>query len=143
MVTYGWNADIGSVSLADPLFLGLRVTLKSLPVQIIEAFNANDLQAIRSLFEHHPAEKRAYTFCAGGTWLHYAAGRTDAGAVELLLALGMDVNILDRNAERTPLVDAASGGRVEIVQCLLERGAVMNTEASISNPMMACIAGYA
>lgn len=118
------------------------MTTKSLSVQIIEAFEANDLEVVRWLFEQHPVEKQAFTFFAGGTWLHYAARKSSVEAVELLLGLGIDVNILDRSAERTPLVDAASGGRVEIVRYLLDCGAVMNTEASISNPMIACITGY-
>lgn len=118
------------------------MTGKSLPALMIDAIKANDIRSIHSLFEAHPESKTYFTPFAGGTWLHYAAGRGQLEIVKLLLSLGMDVNGLDRQGERTALVDAASFGWVEVVQHLLDQGAVMDTGASISNPLLACIAGY-
>lgn len=113
-----------------------------LPIQMIEAIKTDDVALVRSLFEAHPESKTFFTFFAGGTWLHYVSGRGQLEIVELLLSLGMDINGRDREGERTALVDAASDGRVEVVQYLLDHGADMDASASISNPLFACIAGY-
>jgi uncharacterized protein len=115
---------------------------KSLPVQIAEAINASNVDLLERLFLNSPEEIHAFTFFAGGRWLHYAASKGKLEVVEKLLAMGADVEALDRSAERTALVDACAFGHFEVVQLLLDRGASLDTTASVSSPLFACIAGY-
>lgn len=77
-----------------------------------------------------------------GTWLHHAAREGKLDIVRLLIARGLDVNALDGHGEQTPLARAATAGEIDVVRYLLNHGAVMETGASVSNPMFACIVGY-
>lgn len=115
---------------------------RSLPVQIIEAIDTPDVGALERIFLAYPEEMHAFTFFAGGRWLHYAAWKGNAEIVEKLLEMGADLDGLDRNAERTALCDACASGHLEVARLLLDRGACMDTSASISNPLFACISGY-
>lgn len=110
--------------------------------EISDAIRAKDASETARLFVIYPEQVTAFTPFAGGTWLHYAAREGALEIVELLISLGIDVNAFDRHGEQTPLTSAASGGHVQIVQCLLDNGAIIQTETSVSNPIFACISGY-
>ncbi|HET9334862.1 MAG TPA: ankyrin repeat domain-containing protein [Sphingomicrobium sp.] len=106
----------------------------------VDAIEASDLTTVRSLFESHPEQLHAYTPFGGGTWLHFAAREGSRDVVEYLLGEGIDINVGDRD-DATPLVSAARGGHYEVVRYLLECGAVMDTSASVRNPLFAAISG--
>jgi hemoglobin len=63
---------------------------------------------------------------AGRTLLHEAAAAGDLESVELLMGLGVDVDVPDRGGH-TPLYGAANeGGSVAVVQALVRAGADVN-----------------
>lgn len=55
--------------------------------------------------------------------------------------MGFDVNEGDDREGVKPLTAACSKGRTDIVQCLLDAGAVMDTATSVQNPLFAAIVG--
>ena len=56
------------------------------------------------------------------------AERGDREMVQEFIAIGVDVNIKDHNAEITPLHGAVLGGKIEVVELLLKSGANINAQ---------------
>jgi Ankyrin repeats (many copies) len=113
---------------------------KSLPAMISEAVNAGDLPAIRQLFSSHPDQLDAQTFFGGQTWLGYAAQKGQLGVIQALAALGADINRPGREGVR-PIVVASSFGHADVAAWLLANSAVLDTGASVRNPLFGAITG--
>ena len=113
----------------------------SIPKQVVDAIDNGDCEAIRTLITEYPEQKDFYTPFGSATWLGYAAGYGSLETVELLIDLGLDVNKGDKYDDRKPISNAASKGRSNIVAYLLSRGAVLDTNLSIRNPLVAAIGG--
>lgn len=107
---------------------------------ISEAVNASDLAAIRQLFTGHPEQLHVQTFFGGQTWLGYAAQKGQLAVIQTLAALGADINCPGREGIR-PIVVAANFGQVEVAAWLLSRGAVLDSDESVRNPLFAAITG--
>ncbi len=110
---------------------------KSIEVHITEAIRHHDMDALRQLFREYPEQLNAHTFFAGQTWIAYAAFEGDLESVKLLLELGADPNKGNKHDNINALTSAAQGSSVEIVRLLLEAGTVMDTSASVRNPLFA------
>jgi ankyrin repeat protein len=80
---------------------------------------ALDRDAARDLAARHPA------FLAEAEPMLGAAGAGRADVVALLLELGMDVDVMDREEMRA-LQTAVMGDRIELVRLLVERGAAVD-----------------
>ena len=113
---------------------------RSLPAQISDAINASDLAAIRQLFTAHPDQLDVQTFFGGQTWLGYAAQKGQLAVVEALAALGADINRPGREGVR-PIVVAANFGQADVARWLLAQGAVLDTSATVRNPLFGAITG--
>lgn len=115
---------------------------ESVTRQLWTAIGAGDRDRTEVLLRANPEQTGVFIPFDGGTWLHLAAWNGNLDIVKLLIASGMDVNILDREGHRTPLEPACAQGQVEVVRYLLDHGAVLDTSSSMSNPLFACIGGY-
>lgn len=107
---------------------------------ISDAVNAGDVLAIRQLFTDHPDQLYVQTFFGGQSWLGYAAQKGQLAVVKAPAALGADIDHEGREGVR-PLMVAASFGQSEVVAWLLSQGAVLDTGASVSNPLFGAITG--
>jgi hypothetical protein len=105
--------------------------------------NLGDVAKLRSAVRKAPAVlEGGWSGQGGATFLHLAAskGRTDVMAV--LVELGMDVNVVESNANRTPLESAADRGQLESVKWLLAHGACVDGHpASVATPLMGAAVG--
>lgn len=113
---------------------------KSLPAMISDALNASDLPAIRQLFTAHPDQLHVQTFFGGQTWLGYAAQKGQLAVIQALAAMGADINRPGREGVR-PIVVAARFGQADVATWLLAQGAVLDTDASVRNPLFGAITG--
>ena len=67
---------------------------------------------------------------AGNTYMHMAAGRGHVDVVKYLLTCGCP-NVNSRDAHMsTPLHTAAHGRRLDVVECLIQSGSVLDPEDS-------------
>jgi uncharacterized protein len=76
-----------------------------------------------------------------GTWLHVASSHGQLGIVKLLVELGSDVNAAGGILGGNALNAAASAGHIDVVEHLLEKGAVMDTSDPQKNPLFSAIYG--
>ena len=67
----------------------------------------------------------------GVTALHLAAQAGSPEAVVALLEHGADVNVRDANSQRTPLMFATAGSRLEAMKTLIEAGADLSAETEL------------
>jgi ankyrin repeat protein len=88
--------------------------------RLLEAVNAGDVAAVRSILAQNPEMLRARIGADGATPLHAAVYTGQRAVVEQLLGLNADVNARN-DLGSTPLHDAMVGGRAEIVTLLLEK----------------------
>ncbi|MFN3608268.1 MAG: ankyrin repeat domain-containing protein [Hyphomonas sp.] len=115
--------------------------VKSPMAMLADAVAANDAEKVKGLLAKYPNQREVFTPFAGGTWLHYAAQKGSNEVVKYLLTSGMDVNVRDRSHGTNALCSAADQNRVETVKLLLEKGVVLDTSASVRNPLFAAIVG--
>ncbi|MCA9175088.1 MAG: ankyrin repeat domain-containing protein [Planctomycetales bacterium] len=76
-----------------------------------------------------------------GTWLHDAASYGKRDIVQWLVSQGLDVNAYNDSTEIRPIDRAAANGQVDVVNALIEAGAVLDTRDSVRNPLFAAIVG--
>jgi hypothetical protein len=112
----------------------------SLPARIYAAIT-EDPQALPAIFAAHPEELNAHTFMAGQTWLGYAAQKGRLDAIRILVSLGADLNKGNSHVGARPLVSACMFGHHEVAEYLLEQGSLIDTHASVTNPLFAAIIG--
>lgn len=117
------------------------MTEKSLPARIIDAIKKEETEALRDLLERNPEQKTANTFIGGQTWLGYACQLGKLNAAKELVRLGLDVNAGDNRDGARPICSAAANNHLEVVEYLLSKGASLDTDRSVSNPLFAAIVG--
>ena len=110
--------------------------------RLSQAVRDSDLPRLRILFAELPDHIQSYTPFAGSTWLGYAAGDSSLDIVRYLVSIGISVNDGDKRDGRRPICDAARAGKSDIVQFLLNNGAILDTHKSICNPLFAAIAAH-
>lgn len=69
------------------------------------------------------------------TWLHYAAENGTIDVIDALLGLGLDINDSSGIGGGRPINYAISEERFDIVKHLVSKGAVLDTSASVNNPI--------
>lgn len=122
--------------------------LKDFYRPLADAIRSDNTEFVRRTFQEHPDLVALGTPI--GTWLHIAC---DNGAVRVVkylvdeLAFNVNANSEDgRNRppiieDEKPIVDAARVGALEIVEFLLDKGAVLITSTTANNPLCAAIKG--
>lgn len=107
------------------------------PKEVIAAIKANDrkilILMLRSDFE------LLHLNTPLGSWLHIATEYSKMEIIELLLELGINVNVKGGPSGGSPLNIAASEGNVELVQYFLEYGAEMDISEPERNPLFSAI----
>ncbi|MGR5195350.1 ankyrin repeat domain-containing protein [Vibrio rotiferianus] len=74
-----------------------------------------------------------------GSWLHIATEQGQKKIVELLMELGIDVNVKGGPSGATPLNTAAYEGNLDLLTYFLERNAMMDISEPDRNPLFAAI----
>jgi hypothetical protein len=98
---------------------------KALSQTFYDAAENDDLEKVKSMLQDHSNLVFSKITFFGDTPLHTAASNGHKDVVELLLAKGADVNVVDQN-NQTPLHDTAGHGHIDVVKLLLDKGADVN-----------------
>lgn len=96
------------------------------------AITDGDVKSARVLLQKHP--ELITTRPMSETWLHVAAARPNVEMVDMLLNIGIDVNVLN-DVDETALAQAVADGQLEVAEFLIEKGANPN----IGRPLIAAI----
>jgi ankyrin repeat protein len=100
---------------------------KALSKAFHDAAANGELGKVKAMLEDHPNLVVSRIVNFGDTPLHAAARKGHKDVVELLLAEGSDVNVVDQN-DQTPLHNTAGNGHKAVVELLLARGAGVNAK---------------
>lgn len=114
---------------------------KSIASQIVEAIKAEDIDLFKRLFEENPTQRDIHTPFGSQTWLGYAAQIGKLKSIKELESLGLDINLGDKREARKPICSAAANDHSEVVEYLLSRGADLDTDLAVRNPLFAAIVG--
>lgn len=112
LLSKGANASIKEMQGWTPLVLGCM---------------RGNLAVVETLLQHMGEGVLDDTDHRGGTALHFAAANGHAAVTALLLSKGAQIYATDDNRS-TPLMDACSTGRLDVVQMLLQHGATQGLE---------------
>ena len=96
--------------------------------QLYQAIRRSDLKRIRKLLAAYP--QLVHVAYENSTPLEDAISNDNSAVVNLLLDKGADVNDQSNSQGMSPLNWASGDGKVQLVRCLLARGAKVNAEAS-------------
>ncbi|GAB3092285.1 hypothetical protein GCM10027159_06820 [Lysobacter terrae] len=99
------------------------------------------IEKTKQILVAHPELVNAHTFFAGGTLLHYAAAKSSAEMIELLVDLGFHVNLPGKTFQDSALHSACCNGRLENVVALLRLGASIEQKASYNDPVFGAVIG--
>lgn len=118
-----------------------NMSTKTIASQIVEAIKAEDTALLRRLFEENPNQRDVYTPFGSQTWLGYAAQIGKLKSIKELESLGLNINLGDKREGRRPICSAAANDHSEIVEYLLSKGADLDTDLAVRNPLFAAIVG--
>lgn len=107
---------------------------------ISRAIRNSDLSFLEKVFGENP--NLAQSEIPFGTWLHYAATEGKLEIVQLLVeAFHADVNARGGACDGSAMNCAAGCGKYEVVQYLLNKGAVIDISEPTRNPLFGAILG--
>jgi uncharacterized protein len=114
-----------------------------MPKKLMLAIKRKDLVVIKKIAVEH---RQALKEIDGLKAMSEAVKTNDIEVVKLLLKLGAEINDEDgvMYDNETPLAVACSSGSLEIVEALLEAGAVVDTsreDCEFLNPLMCAVVG--
>jgi ankyrin repeat protein len=90
--------------------------------QLFDAARSGDVEKLAALLDVHPERLHARTRPYEHTLLHLAANNGQLAAVDLLLRLGLDVNVREKGDNTYPMHWAAAGGHLDVVRRLADSG---------------------
>lgn len=97
-----------------------------------------DLEQVTALLDSDPV-RFEFSSPVFGSWLHVAAAAGRADIVRYLLRQGMDVNRCGGTFGSSALNEAVLAGRIEMVELLLEHGAVVDLADPVGSPLYSAI----
>ena len=109
--------------------------------EIRAAIDSGDPALVRRAFVRHPEQINSGDAILG-CHLHHACRHADVEVVAAMVRAGADIDLADDRDGMRPIVGACSAGNVDIVRLLLEAGCLLDSSASVRNPLFACIGGY-
>lgn len=115
------------------------MTANELQKSMRKAIRSGDDDRFFNLLTEHPDQLHAITVF--GTWVHFAASHGRLGIVRRLIQLGIDPNAKSGVHNSAPIHIAASDGHREIVEYLLQCGAVLDVSGPEQNPLFGAIYG--
>jgi ankyrin repeat protein len=107
-----------------PSWRALKAHVDSLTVEgrLFDAARNGDVGALAVLLDEHPETLHARTKPYEHSLLHLAASAGHAGAVDLLLRRGLDVNIREKGDNTCAMHWAAAAGHLDVVRLLADAG---------------------
>ncbi len=97
-------------------------------LQLSEKMRAGDVTWMRQILLAHPGSVHEYY--AGGSLLHIAAEYDNVDMMQMLVDLGLDVNVPDLTSPEGPIDAAATHNSMKAARWLLKRGAKINFEVN-------------
>ena len=101
---------------------------------ISEAVEKGDSLEVERLFAMYP-EWLHRVVPLGGNWLNFAAGYGTLDMVKYFLNKGFEIDAKAGPLNERPLGCAALNGRCEIVEYLVDQGAIIDMSSSLANPL--------
>jgi len=115
------------------------MTVKYTPKEVYGAITSGNFEQIKSIFETESELVNLITPL--GSWLHVATKYGHRNIVELLIGLGLDVNIKGGPSDVTALYTAAHEGNLELLNFFLDKGAEIDLTEPDRNPLFGAIHG--
>ncbi len=100
------------------------------------AIEDDDLEKLKKEVQEYP-KCLEYSNSSEGTLLHWAAYNGNPKMIEFLVQSGADINRVED--ECTPIVCATMEDKIDNVQMLLQLDAILDSENSVENPLIAAI----
>jgi ankyrin repeat protein len=110
---------------------------KEIVKKMRQAIKNNNLMYIKSVIDNNNELVDYVTIW--GTWLHDASRYGMYDVVKYLIEKGANVNVKGGNRNAGPLTNAAFKGHKDIIELLLENGAILDTSDFDVNPLFAAI----
>lgn len=114
---------------------------QSVVAKTAEAIKSDNESEIFALLDNDSQTAQMFTPFGSQTWLGYAAQIGKLKALKALEKIGLDINQGDKREGRKPICSAAANNHLEVVEYLLSKGASLDTDRSVSNPLFAAIVG--
>lgn len=108
---------------------------------IWEAISGGNTKEVERLFHQNPDQINAYIPFGGGTFLHLAASKSSLEVVKCLIKSGFELNKTGNTEGETAIVAACTKGNYDIVEYLLDLGAVLDVSTTSRNPLFGAIVG--
>ncbi|HCG7308512.1 TPA: ankyrin repeat domain-containing protein [Vibrio parahaemolyticus] len=104
---------------------------------VMAAIKSGDVSEVEKILSGD--DKLLHLITPLGSWLHIATEQGQEKIVELLVDLGIDVNVQGGPSNATPLNTAAYEGNADLLIYFLEKRAVMDISEPDRNPLFAAI----
>ena len=107
------------------------------PKDVIAAIKSGDVGLVEKMLNGN--DQLLHLVTPLGSWLHIATEQGQREIVELLVSLGIDVDVRGGPSNATPLNAAAYEGNADLLNYFLGKNAVMDLSEPDRNPLFAAI----